>query len=213
METIPELFRKYAVETILLTLALVIGASSLLLFLKQASSISAEPETAIPASSGPEKSRTVMIDVAGAVNKPGVYEMAQGSRLKEAVAAAAGLAENADADYFSRNFNQARYLTDQEKIYIPNVQEISNGIFTERKQIIEYLTPQEISLPATTVSRLDTVHINTAEKNELENLPGVGEATATKIIQLRPYSSIEDLLTKKAVKKNIFDQIKDMVSL
>jgi competence protein ComEA len=57
------------------------------------------------------------------------------------------------------------------------------------------------------------VNINTSVIEELDQLPGIGPTYAQKIIDNRPYSSIEDLLTKKILKKSAYTQIKDLVSL
>ena len=57
------------------------------------------------------------------------------------------------------------------------------------------------------------ININTASVSELDRLWGVGPATAEKIIGGRPYSSVEELLSKKAVKSNVYERIKDEVSV
>lgn len=211
MEAIFPFFRRFAIEAILLAIAIAVTAASLFFILdKSDPSPAAAPAPSAIETTG--KKQALMVEVAGAVNAAGVYEMEAGSRLKDALTEAGGLSEGADLEYFHRNFNQARYLTDQEKIYVPSTQEVATGIFAERKQNIDYLTPLASSTNAP-MAATGTVSINTAESVELETLPGVGAVTAAKIIQMRPYASIDELLAKKAVKKSVFDQIKNLISL
>ena len=208
--------RKFMVELFLLAIAAVIGFFSYTMFLqeKNETPLLSDSEKTSSLSCPDNINKTVAVDVAGAVLHEGVYELKTGSRLKDAVEAAGGITDVADTDYFRRNFNQSRYVTDQEKIYIPNVQEISNGIITERKQYVDYLTPQTVSsVPSYNPLQLLPVNINTADQAELEGLPGVGEVTARKIIEMRPFSSVEELLEKQVVKKNVYEQIKNSVAL
>jgi len=208
--------RRFLVELILLAIAAVIGIFSYAMFLQENKETSplSDSENISSLRSPDIINKIVTVDVAGAVTHEGVYELRVGSRLKDAVEAAGGITDEADTDYFRRNFNQSRYVTDQEKIYIPNVQEISNGTITERKQYIDYLTPRTVSsVPSYNPFQQLPVNINTADQAELEGLPGVGEVTAKKIIELRPFSSVEELLEKQVVKKNVYEQIKNSVTL
>lgn len=210
-EAVLAFLRTYLVETVLLVIAVCIGTASFLLYIVQNHSQgSATAETMQTITSSTEQ--TITVDIEGAVVASGVYELPVGSRIRDAVKAAGGMSEEADTGFYRRNFNQARYLNDQEKIYIPTVQEITGGLFAERKQLLDYLTPQE-QHPSTTLENGTSVNVNSAESAELETLPGVGQATAAKIIKLRPYASLQDLVTRKAVSKNVFEQIKQFISL
>ncbi|MBI2404837.1 helix-hairpin-helix domain-containing protein [Candidatus Gottesmanbacteria bacterium] len=62
-------------------------------------------------------------------------------------------------------------------------------------------------------SQNGSVNINTASQNELESLPGVGPVTAKKIIDNRPYQTLEELVSKKAVGNALFEKIKGSLSL
>lgn len=57
------------------------------------------------------------------------------------------------------------------------------------------------------------INVNTASLEQLDELPGIGKSTAQNIIQNRPYDTIEELVTKKAVKKNIYERIKDLIDI
>ena len=57
------------------------------------------------------------------------------------------------------------------------------------------------------------VNINTSSLGELDKLPGIGQVYGQKIIEQRPYSNIEEILTKEVLPKNVFEKIKDKISL
>jgi len=142
----------------------------------------------------------LVADVAGAVMKPGVYELKGNARVNEALIAAGGLGEEADREWVEKNLNLAAKVTDGQKIYIPSEGET------------EKVAPLQ-GKGTTLMTRLDLVNINTASSAELDTHWGVGEATAKKIIDNRPYGAVEELLTKKAVKNNVYEAIKDSVSV
>ena len=147
-----------------------------------------------------ESGGKLLVDVAGAVIKPGVYELKAGARINEALIAAGGLGEAADREWVEKNLNLAAKVTDGQKIYIPSREESNTNKDSPRS------TLQGLSLK-------EKININTASSAELDTLWGVGEATAKKIIDSRPYGAVEELLTKKAVKNNVYEAIKDSVSV
>jgi len=135
----------------------------------------------------------IVIDVSGAVAVPGVYELWEGARVEEAIASAGGWAADVDTEWVDRYLNRSRKLADGEKIYIPKVKFPSFAEATEGKQ--------------------SKININTAGAGELDTLPGIGPVTAGKIITGRPYSTTEELVTKKVVTNKVWEQIKDLVSV
>lgn len=145
---------------------------------------------------GEEIQTNIYVDVGGAVEKPGVYQLQSSSRVNEALVIAGGLGEEADREWVERNLNLAAKVTDGQKIYIP-----SRGESNSNKDSPSFNKGESF------------VNINTASIAELDTLWGVGEATAKKIIDSRPYGSVEELLTKKAVKNNVYEAIKDSVSV
>lgn len=164
-------------------------------------------ENASPAKSNPStKPKEVMVDIAGAVEKPGVYKLESTGRVRDALIAAGGLRKDADRARVSQTVNLAAPLTDSAKLYIPFVGEqmVTSGTGSENSS-------------GTTNNVLGSsgkmININTASESELDELTGIGPVTAQKIISNRPYQSIDDLVTKKAVGSSVFSKIKDQISV
>ena len=143
----------------------------------------------------------VTVDVSGAVATPGVYQLGTDARVEDAIRAAGGLNDKANAEYISKSLNMAQKLTDGVKLYIPFEGDPTVPV---------------ISGSAGAVSGIRTsgiISINSASQAELEALPGIGPVTASKIISGRPYGKIEDLLNQKIVGKAVFEKIKDNISI
>jgi competence protein ComEA len=205
-----QILAKYKHETILISVSLIIAIVALLLFASNQSSSSTAPEVKISDESSlhTEKVKYLYADISGAVNEPGVYQLDPGERMIDVLKKANGLSEEADKDYFRRNFNLAREIKDGEKIYIPSQDETTKNRETNMSTSISMTgNAQEVLGQSSKM-----IDINTASLEELDRLPGIGKATAEKIISGRPYTSIEELLNKKIVKKNIFEGIKAQVS-
>ena len=144
-----------------------------------------------------ETGEDIFVDVAGAVIQPGLYRLSSEGRVNDALAAAAGLTESADRDWFSKNINLAAKLTDGAKIYIP----VKGAVDNSDGQV------------AGSSNVGSQININTASPALLDRLWGVGPATAEKIIDGRPYASVEELSSKKVVNSNVYEQIKDEVTV
>lgn len=143
---------------------------------------------------------SVAVDVQGAVVKPGVYKLSADSRIQNALIAAGGLSSSADRTWVSKSLNLASRLIDGAKIYIPKVGEN---------------VPSASSIFGTTSlnSNSNLININTASEKDLDTLSGIGPVTAQKIINARPYNSIDELLSRKIVGSKVFEQIKDKISV
>jgi len=148
--------------------------------------------------SNQEIGNQIYVDIAGAVNSPGVVKLILGARTGEAIASAGGFSARADLDWVSKNLNQAKTLNDGEKIYIPST-ELQPP--SSNNQIIS--NTQEITLKT---------NINLASESELDKLPGIGPVTAGKIIKGRPYAKIEELSERKIVSEKVWQQIKEVVT-
>ena len=161
-------------------------------------------EPAKSASDSAQLASNIVVDVEGAVVKPGIYTLSQGARVQEALVLALGLSEKADRNWVEKNLNLAAKLSDGTKIYIPRLGETQNGTTN---------VVQGVSSGTDVVGSNALINVNNASVAELDTLPGVGPATAQKIIGNRPYATVDELLSKKSVNSKVFSQIKDKVSV
>lgn len=147
----------------------------------------------------------IIVEISGAVEKPGVYKMPDGSRVEDLLIAAGGLSANANRDWVERNVNRAAKVTDGQKVFIPDNQSIEESAKSG--------SLDEFSINSPNDTQTNLVNINTASQNQLEDLPGIGPVYAKSIIEHRPYSSIEELVSKDALKQFVYDKIKDLVNV
>ncbi len=144
--------------------------------------------------------KKIYVDVEGAVVRPGVYLLDNDARVKDALIAASGLSENADREWVAKNLNLAAKINDGIKIYI-----VENG----EDQSLGGIKTAGVVAGA---SIGGIININTASEQELDKLYGIGPATAQKIIDNRPFSGIDELLSKKVIGSKVFEQIKDKIT-
>jgi competence protein ComEA len=149
------------------------------------------------------KVKEIIIDVSGAVVKPGVYALKSDARVKDAILAAGGMSDNADRLKVAQTINLAAPLTDGGKLYIPAVGEQMTG-----SGGVSGIGSDGTSVGSST----GIININSANETELDALPGVGKVTADKIIANRPYQTVAELVDKKVVGSSEFNKIKDKVS-
>ena len=144
--------------------------------------------------------QTITVHVAGAVNNPGVYRLRYGSRINDAVVAAGGATTTANLDVI----NLATVLNEGEQIYVPKRGEKPHTI-TGRPQVGGGATGGASNGGAGGVNggALSTININLASVVELEQLPGVGPATAKAIVAYREkngaFQRVEDLLKVRGI--------------
>lgn len=214
-------WQSFRPEIILISMSLLLIVVSLTIFLRtnltSEKNLSLEEEKK-PISNFQLPISRIFIDLSGAVQKPDVYEVTPGARLKDVLVLAGGLSSEADRQFFSRNFNMARVLVDQEKIYIPSIWEVQQGLFQESTFVLDQINPKVINNQLSIQDQNQEteeqkININIATVEELDTLPGVGKVTAKKIIDNRPYQSTEELLTKKAVGKSVYEKIKDLITI
>jgi len=151
-----------------------------------------------------DKANTIWVDLEGAVEKPGVYELPDSSRLNDLLIKAGGLSIEADRDWVAKNLNLADKLADGEKLYLPSISEISHfgglGLTTSGQ------------VAGTSAKVASSININTASPTQLDILWGIGAKRAQDIITGRPYQKIEDLVSRKIITQNIYDRIKDQIT-
>ena len=155
-----------------------------------------------------EKLQICYVHICGAVKQPGVYELTADSRLFEAIQMAGGLTEEA-ADQV---LNQAELIEDGSRIYVPTKEEVKAGMDNG-----DTLTQNEDNAEKAGSTSDGKVDINTAEKNELMTLPGIGEAKADAIVRYREehgaFQKIEDLMEVEGIKEGVFQKVKDQIKV
>ncbi len=205
-------FKKYWLEIIFISIAGFITTVSLFFYLKTKEDNQTLIMTQTKATGDQAKiKKEIWVDVSGSVNNPGLYKASSNTRLKSLIDQAGGLSDQADKGFFYRNFNLARFVSDQEKIYIPSYWEVQNGYFVENPQLIS--SWQTNFTQSNTEHSTNLISINNATIDELDTLPGIGKTLAQKIINNRPFQSLEELLTKKIINQSTFEKIKDLISL
>lgn len=190
-----ERFRPHLLPIAIGVLGLILIIIGLIQFLMQPS----EKEPLVFEQGKEEQKQEVMVDIEGAVIKPGVYKLSSDNRTVDALAAAGGLSEEADRNWVEKNINLAKKVTDGLKIYIPR----SGEQVLSESSIVD---SQKMGTAG------PVMNINLATMDQLDTLPSVGAVTAQKIIEARPYTSIEELLSRKVVGQSTYDKIKDKIS-
>lgn len=147
-----------------------------------------------------EEKPSFYVYICGAIEKPGVYEIEEETRLYQLIELAGGFLDDASTD----SVNQARKMTDGEQIKIPTKEEISNG------QVVgEEFNEEEIKTAET------LININTALEEELCTINGVGLSRAQSIIVYREtngdFKVIEDIMKVDGIKEGLFGKMKDQI--
>ena len=156
-----------------------------------------------------EKSK-IIVHVSGAVKNEGIVELEEKARVADAIEAAGGVTEDA----YMRNINLASLLEDGMKVYIPTKEEVM-----QKEENSDYIIGSNNIIENNNVEskKSGKVNINTATKEELDTLPGVGELTANKIISYREengkFKSIEEIKEVSGIGDSKFEQIKDLIEI
>lgn len=156
--------------------------------------------TSATRSSTPTK---IAVDINGAVVKPGIYELEAGARYADLISLAGGLSKLVSKEFVAKELNLAKSLKDQDKVYLPFAGE-------------KVSQPQSQSTPGSgsgSSSTTDSIPLNTATAKQLQTLKGVGEVTAQKIIDNRPFTNVSELLSKKIVGEKVYSDIAPQLSI
>ncbi len=205
--------RSVVASAVLAFISILLLVLAILLFFKSSySNAPIEFSTGNVSGDVAKENKPIVVDVAGAVNKPGIYRVEEGARVGDLLDKAGGFSNDADIQWVEKAINRATKVTDGMKLYVLRKGEVSTSHNFKVANDASITSHNENSgYPE--VAGTTGISINLASKVELESLPGIGPVTADTIINGRPYGSIVELVEKKIVKPSVYEQIKDMVSL
>jgi len=154
--------------------------------------------------------KTIFVDVGGEVSSPGLYELPENSRINDAINMAGGVTDKADLT----TVNLAYILSDATKIIIPKKEIKKNASITKK-------TPMVVT---TTISSLENtdqgnsmININSATKDQLKTLAGIGDSTAQKIIDYRNenggFKKTEDIKNVSGIGDSKYEKIKNKICI
>jgi competence protein ComEA len=143
------------------------------------------------------KTRTITVHVAGAVARPGLYDLPESSRVADVIERAGGASQDAVID----DLNLAARLADGQKVMVPRTSPAGSA-------------PAGATSPP---AEGGLININAATAEELDKLPGVGPAMAAKIVEYRkkngPYTSVDDLDNVPGIGPSKLESVRDLVAI
>ncbi|WP_300260480.1 ComEA family DNA-binding protein [Clostridium sp.] len=158
----------------------------------------------------------IVVEIKGEVKKPNVYELKNGSRIYELIEEAGGPTDEADLS----NINRALYLSDGQCIVIKNI----NDAESEEESLKESLNTEKPNSNSANLSEAKSeksgssvININTASKETLMTLNGIGESKAQAIIDYREesggFKSVDDITNVSGIGEKTLEKIKDKISI
>jgi competence protein ComEA len=217
-----EISRRHQLIILIIAAVLIFGGGYRYALWQQGSSLE-KPVLEQPESrENPAGEGEMLVHVAGAVEKPGVYRLSPGARVQDAIKMAVALPE-ADLDIL----NLAAPLTDGQKIVVP-LKQAGNDAVVMPGQGLSRPAPvsatssgnpfaRPVVDPRVSGSGGSLVNINTASQEELETLPGIGPSLAQRIIQYRetsgPFKVPEDIKNVSGIGEKRYEQLKDYITV
>lgn len=152
----------------------------------------------------------IVVDIAGAVVKPGVYFLPTGSIVEDGIKTAGGFNKFADLDLIAKTINRAESVESHSKIYIP-----------KKGDNLALLTPTQNPSTGSTNNSFATpsakININTASVTELDLLPGIGPVTAQRIVDYRlqngDFKTPDDIKNVPGLGDSKFESLKDLITI
>lgn len=172
--------------------------------------------------------KKIKVDIKGLVATQGVYELEENSRVIDAINMAGGLLEGAN----TRSLNLSKILKDENVIIIENKQEpekIIEYVYQEcncpkvndaclnNKDVVNFQEENKVENDNESNEENKLVSLNSATTEEIQSLPGIGEAKAKAIINYRDengfFQSIDDIKNVSGIGEALFEKIKDYITL
>ena len=168
-----------------------------------------------------KKEELLKVDIKGQVISPGIYEMGLNSRVIDVIESAGGLTEDADTSVI----NLSKKITDEMVIIIYSKRQVEEFSKTKEieKQVAkkcmdneEYSITNDACIKVNENKSIGKININTATKEDLMTLQGIGESKANDIIKYRDenggYQNIEDIKKVNGIGENLFASIKENIT-
>ena len=203
---INELILKYRYPLLILLLGLILTAFGVFFSKSGLFGPSTKIEVLNSTTSG-QVSGEITVEIAGQVLTPGVYKLPSGSRVEDLLIISGGYTSAADRVWTEKYLNRAAKLSDGQKVFIPKVDEQS-GVASAKTSGGDQTVSANFSSDSNAL-----ININTASLTQLDSLPGIGQVYGQSIIEHRPYSNVEELLSKGALKSSVYQKVKDLVSV
>ncbi len=212
MEDLPQKFdvgfflQKYRYHLLIVLLGLILVGGGILLFKKDLNFSGTKVEilqTSDTKNSGGE----ITAEISGAVINPGVYKLVDGSRIDDLLIVSGGFSADADRVWCDKYLNRAAKITDGQKVFVPSINEHSDVLSAKTGAV-----DQSVSSTNLTDSN-SLININTGSITDLDSLPGIGPVYAQKIIDHRPYSKPEDLVSGGALTQTLYEKIKNLITV
>ncbi|MEK5173373.1 MULTISPECIES: helix-hairpin-helix domain-containing protein [Heyndrickxia] len=142
----------------------------------------------------------IIVDLKGEIVNPGIYEANNGERVQDLITKAGGFSKNAD----KLKVNLAQKVKDEMVIYVPKIgEEINVSLFDEGVGTIN--------------NSEGKVNINSANKDQLQTIPGIGPSKADAIIEYREqkgeFKKIEDIKNVTGIGEKTYEKLKDSISI
>lgn len=152
---------------------------------------------------------SIFVDVGGEVNNPGLYELKENARVNDAINAAGGTTDKADLT----DVNLAYILTDAVKVIIPAKNSANSVNSVKNVSVIN----SGINSTSSNNIQSGKVNLNTATKEQLKTLTGIGDSTAQKIIDYRngngKFNNVEDIMNVSGVGDSKYQKIKNDITV
>lgn len=157
----------------------------------------------------------VYVDIKGSVKKPGVYQVSADSIVWDIVNLSGGFTKNA----YTKNINLSQKVKDEMVIYVFSKNEMlkmNENVKTDTTCTTNIINYDNCIITEKKETNTVLVNINTASKEELMNVSGIGASKADSIIAYRiktPFSKIEDIMNVSGIGESLFDKIKKYITV